>query len=226
MTTRRTLLQAALLAGLPTTVAALSARAQSAAQSTAMSLTPTPACGEGHGAATPPQTEGPYFRPNSPARRSLLDPELPGTRLRVGGLVLSRACRPLPEVLVDLWHADAQGDYDNAGYRLRGHQFTDADGRWQFETIVPAVYPGRTPSPACEAAAAPWPGPYHAALFPRRSRQCARSDFRQAPAARAGWRCDGADRAVRLRTRYRLSEIDAVTIAILILSAVRAIVAA
>lgn len=144
MTTRRTLLQAALLAGLPTTVAALSARAQSAAQSTAMSLTPTPACGEGHGAATPPQTEGPYFRPNSPARRSLLDPELPGTRLRVGGLVLSRACRPLPAVLVDLWHADAQGDYDNAGYRLRGHQFTDADGRWQFETIVPAVYPGRT----------------------------------------------------------------------------------
>ena len=35
-------------------------------------------------------------------------------------------------------------EYDNNGYRLRGHQFTDADGRYAFETIVPGLYPGRT----------------------------------------------------------------------------------
>ena len=46
--------------------------------------------------------------------------------------------------LVDLWHADAAGVYDNAGYRLRGHQFTDETGRYYFETIVPGLYPGRT----------------------------------------------------------------------------------
>jgi protocatechuate 3,4-dioxygenase beta subunit len=45
---------------------------------------------------------------------------------------------------VDLWHADEDGDYDNRGYRYRGHQFTDAEGRYRFETIVPAQYPGRT----------------------------------------------------------------------------------
>ena len=67
-----------------------------------------------------------------------------GQRLRIGGLVLGRSCRPLANVLVDLWHADAAGAYDNRGYRLRGHQFTDAEGRWQFETVVPGLYPGRT----------------------------------------------------------------------------------
>jgi protocatechuate 3,4-dioxygenase beta subunit len=30
---------------------------------------------------------------------------------------------------VDFWHADDRGDYDNTGFRLRGHQFTDSAGR-------------------------------------------------------------------------------------------------
>jgi protocatechuate 3,4-dioxygenase beta subunit len=45
---------------------------------------------------------------------------------------------------LDFWQADGRGDYDNAGYRLRGHQTTDGDGRYRLETIVPGVYPGRT----------------------------------------------------------------------------------
>ena len=36
------------------------------------------------------------------------------------------------------------GDYDNRGFRGRGHQFTDAQGRYRFVTIVPARYTGRT----------------------------------------------------------------------------------
>lgn len=132
MTTRRDLLLAALPFALAGDVLAQSAR-----------LDPTPACGESH-SPTPSQTEGPYFTPNSPRRAALYEPGMDGTRLRVGGLVLDRACRPLAHVLVDLWQADAQGRYDNAGFRLRGHQFTDAEGRWQFDTILPGVYPGRT----------------------------------------------------------------------------------
>lgn len=137
MKTRRDLLLAAVpLAALPLTGAG-DVLAQPAG------LDPTPACGEAHH-ATPAQTEGPYFTPNSPLRAGLYEPGMEGTRLRVGGLVRDPACRPLAHVLVDLWQADAQGRYDNAGYRLRGHQFTDAQGRWQFETVLPGLYPGRT----------------------------------------------------------------------------------
>jgi protocatechuate 3,4-dioxygenase beta subunit len=45
---------------------------------------------------------------------------------------------------VDFWQADADGMYDNAGYRLRGHQYTQDSGRYFLETIVPGLYPGRT----------------------------------------------------------------------------------
>ena len=34
--------------------------------------------------------------------------------------------------------------YDNAGYNFRGHQATDATGRYQLETVIPGLYPGRT----------------------------------------------------------------------------------
>ncbi len=104
---------------------------------------PTPACGE-PGAVTPSQTEGPYWKPTSPLRLSLLEPGMPGTRIAVEGSVLSTECRPIPRALVDVWQADDHGAYDNAGYRLRGHQFTDDAGRYRVETIVPGVYSGRT----------------------------------------------------------------------------------
>ena len=60
------------------------------------------------------------------------------------GLVLTRTCRPLANALVDLWHADERGEYDNRGFRHRGHQRTDASGHYRFRTIRPAVYVGRT----------------------------------------------------------------------------------
>jgi protocatechuate 3,4-dioxygenase beta subunit len=67
-----------------------------------------------------------------------------GTRIVVAGSVLSTDCRPIPGALLDFWQADDRGEYDNAGYRLRGHQFTDDAGRHRLETIVPGHYPGRT----------------------------------------------------------------------------------
>ncbi len=53
-------------------------------------------------------------------------------------------CRPIPGALLDFWHADDSGAYDNVGYRFRGHQFADENGRYQLETILPGLYPGRT----------------------------------------------------------------------------------
>ncbi len=78
-------------------------------------------CGE----LTAQQTEGPFFK-------------------TVTGQVLSARCRPVANALLDFWHADEDGEYDNRGFRYRGHQFTDAEGRYRLKTIVPAEYPGRT----------------------------------------------------------------------------------
>jgi protocatechuate 3,4-dioxygenase beta subunit len=74
----------------------------------------------------------------------LIEPGMKGRPMILSGQVLDRACKPVAHALIDLWHADDNGDYDNAGFRLRGHTFTDADGRYRFRTIVPAVYVGRT----------------------------------------------------------------------------------
>ena len=109
----------------------------------AQELPLTPTCDDDP-QATPLQTEGPYFTANSPQRRSLLDPGIVGTRLVVTGYVVSRQCQPVSGALLDFWQADDAGAYDNVGYRLRGHQFSDETGRYELETIVPGLYPGRT----------------------------------------------------------------------------------
>lgn len=106
-------------------------------------LAATPGCGDGE-EPTPAQTEGPYFTPNSSQRTLLRESGMTGTPIVLTGLVLTRSCVPLPDVLVELWHADDAGVYDNEGYRLRGHQFTGADGSYRFATIVPGRYAGRT----------------------------------------------------------------------------------
>jgi len=109
----------------------------------AQELTATPACLEG-GEPTPRQMEGPFFKPRSPQRTSLLAAGLQGDRILLSGFVLSTRCKPVAGALLDFWQCDVQGEYDNRAYRLRGHQFTDSTGTYRLETIVPGVYPGRT----------------------------------------------------------------------------------
>ena len=106
-------------------------------------LAATPACHDGD-EPTPRQTEGPFFKPRSPERADLIEPGMKGRPIELTGFVFDPACRPMAHALLDLWQADDAGDYDNTGFRLRGHQYTDAQGRYRFRTIVPAVYPGRT----------------------------------------------------------------------------------
>jgi protocatechuate 3,4-dioxygenase beta subunit len=143
--TRRRLVRTMLVAPIALAVPGMLGGALRPSDALAAPLTPTPACGDDDDdEPTPRQTEGPYFTPNSPKRASLLEPGIAGTRLVVTGMVVTRGCRPVANALVDFWHCDDEGVYDNSGYRLRGHQFTDAKGIYRLETIVPGVYPGRT----------------------------------------------------------------------------------
>jgi protocatechuate 3,4-dioxygenase beta subunit len=106
-------------------------------------LTLTPACDD-HDEPTPRQTEGPYFKPQSPERSYLLETGMSGTKLLLTGQVLNTNCKPVVKALLDWWHCDGDGNYDNSGYTWRGHQFTDAQGNFTLETIVPGLYTGRT----------------------------------------------------------------------------------
>jgi protocatechuate 3,4-dioxygenase beta subunit len=103
----------------------------------------TPDCHDGD-EATPRQTEGPYFKPSSPERVELLETGMAGQPIELVGFVLSRACKPHAGALLDFWQADDKGRYDNSGFRLRGHQFADAEGRYRLRGIVPGAYAGRT----------------------------------------------------------------------------------
>jgi protocatechuate 3,4-dioxygenase beta subunit len=111
------------------------------AATTAQATTSTRACS---GTPTPSQTEGPFYKPGSPERTSLREPGLAGTSLTITGYVFSTTCQPIAHAWLDFWHADSNGNYDNTGFRLRGHQYTDKQGRYSLETIVPGEYPGRT----------------------------------------------------------------------------------
>ena len=135
--TRRDLLMSAALAA-----GGLGLAAETLAQG-AQGLPPTPECKDGD-EPTAAQTEGPFYKPRSPQRADLRESGLGGRPVLLAGLVLTRGCKPVPRALVDLWHADDKGEYDNRGFRCRGHVLTDAAGRYQFRTIMPAIYSGRT----------------------------------------------------------------------------------
>jgi protocatechuate 3,4-dioxygenase beta subunit len=121
----------------------LAALATRSGRFTADALAATPAIADDDD-PTPAQTEGPYFTPNTPLRRSIVPTGAPGTRLTLTGRVLSTAGRPIRRAQIEFWQCDARGVYDNRGYRFRGHQFTDANGRYALTTVVPGLYPGRT----------------------------------------------------------------------------------
>jgi protocatechuate 3,4-dioxygenase beta subunit len=101
-------------------------------------LPPTASCGDGN--PTLIQTEGPFYTPNTPLRSTLRDADTIGTPLVLEGRVLGTDCRPIAGAVLDLWSCDGKGVYDNDGFKLRGHQFTDNEGKFRFETVRPSDY--------------------------------------------------------------------------------------
>src|SRR3954447_1456957 len=98
---------------------------------------------------TPELTEGPYYIAGEKLRRDIRDGH-PGTPLALRLTVLNAAtCKPIKGAAVDIWHADAAGNYSGfgtgAGSRtfMRGIQRTDKNGLALFTTVYPGWYQGR-----------------------------------------------------------------------------------
>jgi protocatechuate 3,4-dioxygenase beta subunit len=118
-------------------------------------LEPTPAVGENDLEITPQETIGPAFEPNSPIKSNFRESGITGEPVTLTGFVLDRKGKPIKGALLDFWHADADGQYDFV--RFRGHQFSEVNGRYELQTILPGIYPGRTRHYHVRLQAAPGP---------------------------------------------------------------------
>lgn len=85
------------------------------------------------------------YLPNAPLTTTLAPPALPGRPMVISGAVYAADCvTPLPDVLIEVWHADSNGVYhQTAPYILRGQFRTDDKGRYQFSTIKPGYHKTR-----------------------------------------------------------------------------------
>ncbi len=100
----------------------------------------TPVCDDGDADPTEGSIEGPFYTPNTPERSVLREAGIAGTPLVLTGRVLAPDCRPLAGAVLDFWSCDGNGVYDNEGFKLRGHQFTDSSGAYRLETVKPSDY--------------------------------------------------------------------------------------
>jgi hydroxyquinol 1,2-dioxygenase len=97
--------------------------------------------------ATPATVLGPFHIDGSPAAPYGFDMSdgIPGTPLFVSGRVLGLDGNPLPDVVLDVWQADADGAYeaqlpDIDEARLRAKYRTEKDGTYCVRTIAPRGY--------------------------------------------------------------------------------------
>jgi protocatechuate 3,4-dioxygenase alpha subunit len=85
---------------------------------------------------TPSQTVGPFFEFGLRTKTELVGADTDGA-ITIEGRVLDGAGEPVPDGLVEIWHADAGGRYaGNAGW---GRCQTASDGGYGFTTLKPGA---------------------------------------------------------------------------------------
>jgi len=90
-----------------------------------------------------PATREEFYKPDAPERTWLRTADVTGTPLRVSGAVIGLKCGVIKDARIEFWQADALGQYDVTGFRLRGQQQTTVKGEFHVETIVPGAAAGR-----------------------------------------------------------------------------------
>ncbi len=103
---------------------------------------------------TPSQTVGPFFHFGLPYEgdSNLIVGDAQGKRIIVEGKVTDGAGEPVPDVMIEIWQANAAGKYDHPedvqdkpvdkGFHGFGRCSTDKDGNYRFQTVKPGAVPG------------------------------------------------------------------------------------
>ncbi|MBO85802.1 MAG: hypothetical protein CL927_10610 [Deltaproteobacteria bacterium] len=89
--------------------------------------------------------EGPFYTADAPNRADLIEADMPGVPIVIRGQIIDAVdcATPRAGAVLDVWHADEAGEYDNVGFELRGQVTCDAEGRFELRTIRPGRYPAR-----------------------------------------------------------------------------------
>lgn len=106
---------------------------------------------------TPAQTEGPFYPEPGISRANDLTVvrgsagRAKGQIVYIEGRVLDADCRPVEGVDVEIWQACESGKYNHSrdpnraeldpNFGYWGETLTDANGEYQFKTIIPGAYP-------------------------------------------------------------------------------------
>ena len=104
--------------------------------------------------ATSRDITGPYWRKGIPVRTQFDVYGHPGQKLTISGVVRDRACQPIPNAVIEMWHAqptmaaaeslsprDSVGyDLDSPGFQYYGQFATDARGAYAVSTKKPGWY--------------------------------------------------------------------------------------
>jgi protocatechuate 3,4-dioxygenase, alpha subunit len=107
---------------------------------------------------TPSQTVGPFFEYgltprgayewNDTFTNNLVTSDASGRRIRVEGRVLDGDGQPVPDAMLEIWQADAQGRFANRldkrtppTFKGFGRCGTDSSGAYAFDTIKPGSVP-------------------------------------------------------------------------------------
>jgi catechol 1,2-dioxygenase len=104
-------------------------------------ITPVEAC------KTTSDILGPFYRAGAPDRYDLTFAGLAGNVIELSGKVFKQDCTtPIENVLVEVWHCDTGGAYDNssAAFLHRGVRNTNVSGEYSFKTILPGKYKNGT----------------------------------------------------------------------------------
>src|ERR1700740_1985747 len=109
---------------------------------------------------TPSQTVGPFFKYgltpdgqyewNDAFTSNLVTPDTSGERIRIEGRVFDGDGQPVPDAMLEIWEAGAQGRFfcpqgtralPNSTFKGFGRCGTDRNGGFAFDTIKPGVVP-------------------------------------------------------------------------------------
>jgi protocatechuate 3,4-dioxygenase alpha subunit len=110
---------------------------------------------------TPSQTVGPFFAYgltsngqydwNDAFTNNLVTPDASGERIRIEGQVFDGDGAVVPDCMIEIWQADAQGRFadpqdkralPNAAFKGFGRCGTNPKGEFAFDTIKPGAVPG------------------------------------------------------------------------------------